>query len=144
MDNRNNQLVPRQQDLELFPVKEVEVDGVQMGVMNDGTPFLTGRSLAVMCGVHHSVIQDLSTGWSSERLKPRGKKIDAIIREQGFEASNLYIPSTTSRRDHYHYPDYDCILSELAESQASYVRHKDAFSAYLMGYDGGLKLTNVA
>jgi len=38
----------------------------------------------------------------------------------------------------------DCILSELAESQASYVRHKDAFSAYLMGYDGGLKLTNVA
>lgn len=109
MDNRNNQLAPRQQDLELFPVKEVEVDGVQMGVMNDGTPFLTGRSLAVMCGVHHSVIQDLSTGWSSERLKPRGKKIDAIIREQGFEASNLYIPSTTSRRDHYHYPDYVCM-----------------------------------
>lgn len=38
----------------------------------------------------------------------------------------------------------DCVLSELAESQASYVRHKDAFTAYLMGYDDGLKLRSVA
>ncbi|MEN4543778.1 hypothetical protein ABEG75_11590 [Pantoea agglomerans] len=38
----------------------------------------------------------------------------------------------------------DAVLSELAESQASYVRHKDAFTAYLMGYDDGLKLQSVA
>jgi len=38
----------------------------------------------------------------------------------------------------------DGVLSELAESQASYVRHKDAFTAYLMGYDDGLKLRSVA
>lgn len=38
----------------------------------------------------------------------------------------------------------DGVLADLAESQASYVRHKDAFSAYLMGYEHGLKLQKVA
>lgn len=38
----------------------------------------------------------------------------------------------------------DGVLADLAESQASYVRHKDAFTAYLMGYEHGLKLQNVA
>lgn len=38
----------------------------------------------------------------------------------------------------------DSVLAELAESQASYVRHKDAFTAYLMGYEDGLKMQSVA
>lgn len=38
----------------------------------------------------------------------------------------------------------DSVLAELPESQASQVRHKDAFTAYLMGYDYGLKLRSVA
>lgn len=109
MNNNSRQLVPRQQKLDLFPVKEVEIDGVQMGVMSDGTPYLTGRSLAEMCGVHHSVIQDLSGDWASERKKPRGKKIDSIIREQGFEVSSLHMSSMATRRDHYPYPDYVCM-----------------------------------
>ncbi|EFF3081965.1 hypothetical protein B8Z50_001477 [Escherichia coli] len=35
-----------QQEMSLFPVKEVEVNGVQMGVLNDGTPFLSLRGLS--------------------------------------------------------------------------------------------------
>lgn len=38
----------------------------------------------------------------------------------------------------------DGVLSELAQSKASYVRHKDAFTAYLMDYYEGLKLRSVA
>lgn len=74
MVNQIRSMSPRQGNLQLFPVKEVEVEGVAMGVLNDGTPYLTGRGLAEMCGVHHSVIQDISSDWASERLKPRGKK----------------------------------------------------------------------
>lgn len=74
MVNQTRSISPRQGNLQLFPVKEVEVEGVAMGVLNDGTPYLTGRGLAEMCGVHHSVIQDISSDWASERLKPRGKK----------------------------------------------------------------------
>lgn len=57
MVNEINPISPRQGNLQLFPVKEVEIEGVAMGVLNDGTPYLTGRGLAEMCGVHHSVIQ---------------------------------------------------------------------------------------
>jgi hypothetical protein len=32
--------------LDLHPVKQVEIDGVGMGVMNDGTPYLTARGFA--------------------------------------------------------------------------------------------------
>lgn len=38
----------------------------------------------------------------------------------------------------------DSVLTDTPESQASHVRHKDAFEAYLMGYDYGMKLKSVA
>ena len=41
-----NELMPHQEEMALFPVKEVEVNGVQMGVLNDGTPFLSLRGFS--------------------------------------------------------------------------------------------------
>ena len=41
--------------------KQIEMDGVGMGVLTDGTAFLTGRGLARLTGVHHSQIQDISS-----------------------------------------------------------------------------------
>ena len=105
MVNEINPISPRQGNLQLFPVKEVEIEGVAMGVLNDGTPYLTGRGLAEMCGVHHSVIQDISSDWASERLKPRGKKIDTVLLDQGIDVESLFIPSSETKRDHYPYPD---------------------------------------
>lgn len=32
--------------INLFSVKEVEADGIRMGVLSDGTPYLTLRGLA--------------------------------------------------------------------------------------------------
>ena len=57
----------------LFPVTEVEVDGVQMGVLSDGTPYLTMRGLARMCGIDNSVLVRLANNWGEEKTKPRGK-----------------------------------------------------------------------
>ena len=37
---------PRQGVLDLGIAKQIEIDGVGMGVLSDGTPFLTGRGLA--------------------------------------------------------------------------------------------------
>ncbi len=36
-----------------------QFDGIEMGVMDDGTPFLSGAGLSQMCGVVPSVITDL-------------------------------------------------------------------------------------
>lgn len=78
-----------QQDL--FPVKEVEFDGVAMGVLSDGTPYLHLRGLARLCGVDHAALHRLSTNWAEERLKPRGQKIQELLSSQGFSGDSLAI-----------------------------------------------------
>ena len=37
---------PKQQSLDLNVERQTEVNGLEMGVLSDGTPFLTGRALA--------------------------------------------------------------------------------------------------
>lgn len=131
MVNQIRPISPRQGNLQLFPVKEVEVEGVAMGVLNDGTPYLTGRGLAEMCGVHHSVIQDISSDWASERLKPRGKKIDTVLLDQGIDVDSLYIPSSETKRDHYPYPDYVCMaILEYYAFDASQANNATALRNY--------------
>lgn len=80
----------QQQELELFPVKEIEVDGIQMGVLNNGTPYLTMRGLSRLCGVDSGVLVRLTTNWLDERNKPRGKKIDSILQSKGLRLTKLY------------------------------------------------------
>ncbi|BCZ39804.1 TPA: hypothetical protein K8J16_001163 [Serratia marcescens] len=109
MVSENLPSLGRQQELSLFPLKEVEIDGIQMGVLNDGTPYLTGRGLAEICGVHHKVIQDLSADWQSERIKPRGRKIDVILKEQGFDVDSIYEPIGKTGKEYFAYPDYVCM-----------------------------------
>lgn len=43
----------------LFPVAEVDLNGIQMGVLSDGTPYLTLRGLALMCGVDMAALSRL-------------------------------------------------------------------------------------
>ncbi|CCW31099.1 hypothetical protein ABLA30_22555 [Xenorhabdus nematophila] len=48
----------------LFHVeKQIEIDGIQMGVLNNGTPYLTMRGLSRLCGVDSSVLVRLTTNW---------------------------------------------------------------------------------
>jgi hypothetical protein len=44
--------------------KEIAIDGIGMGVLSDGTPYLTGRGIARMCGVDQKQIVDITAGWS--------------------------------------------------------------------------------
>jgi hypothetical protein len=80
-----------QEQQELFPVTEVEVDGIQMGVLSDGTPYLTLRGLARMCGVDHMALLRLANNWHEEQFKPRGVKIRELLSSQGHSADSLYI-----------------------------------------------------
>ena len=47
---------PQQMVLDLEIVISKKVDGIEMGVLNDGTPFLTGRGLARVCGISNSTL----------------------------------------------------------------------------------------
>ncbi|EJD6508510.1 hypothetical protein M0I01_RS12980 [Providencia rettgeri] len=109
MDNNKLAVINPQGELELFPVKEVEFDGIQMGIMNDGTPYLTLRGLSRLCGVDHRVLGRLTTNWLEERTKPRGKKIDSILRGKGLTLSSLYTVLNNNTGEVYAYSDSVCM-----------------------------------
>lgn len=50
----DNPRTPAQGEFNLQIQKQIEIDGIGMGVLNDGTAFLTGRGLARLCGVDSS------------------------------------------------------------------------------------------
>lgn len=51
--------------VELFIDKQKEIDGVGMGVLSDGTAFLSGRGLSRLCGVSNARIVELGQNWST-------------------------------------------------------------------------------
>ena len=94
MSNENNNLpviippksaTPSQGTLDLGVERQVEIDGIGMGVLSDGTPFLTGRGLARLCGITHAQIQRLSVEWIEEAGKPRVTAIKEILRKRGVD-----------------------------------------------------------
>jgi hypothetical protein len=97
------------QQIKLFPVTEVEVDGIQMGVLSDGTPYLTGRGLARMCGIHNKVLFDLAADWEVERLKPRGVRIQELLLAQGFSGDSLFIWAQGKTGNTHAYTDAVCM-----------------------------------
>jgi hypothetical protein len=95
--------------LNLFAVKEVKVDGiVAMGVLSDGTPYLTLRGLARMCGVDHMALLRLANNWSEERAKPRGAMILDLLQKQGHNGSSLNTQAAAGVETHV-YTDAVCM-----------------------------------
>lgn len=82
-----------QGNLDLKIEKEVEINGVGMGVLSDGTPYLTGRGLSRLCGVDNAVIVRLGAEWHEEIQKPRINKIKEILSTRGIYLDSPYLES---------------------------------------------------
>jgi hypothetical protein len=82
---------PQQVEMDLRIEKQVERDGVEMGVLSDGTAFLSGRGLARLCGVHHSRMGEILSEWSSIPEKPRITKIKETLAGQGLRYTSPVI-----------------------------------------------------
>lgn len=89
--------------------REVEVDGVGMGVLSDGTPYLTMRGLARLCGVDHAIINRITSGWTLPALRPRERKIKDNLEQQGIRLAQPFIPITRDGSPHHAYPDVFCM-----------------------------------
>jgi len=74
-----NTRTPVQGVLDLQIQKQIEKDGVGMGVLTDGTPFLTGRGLARLCGMDSSHISKIAADWDSPTPKPITAKIKSLL-----------------------------------------------------------------
>jgi hypothetical protein len=67
------------------------MDGMEMGVLPDGTPYLTARALARICGQSTGAIAKLTSEWQRERTKPRGRIIAGLLLAQGHTGAALII-----------------------------------------------------
>lgn len=84
-------ITPAQLSFDLMIAAEKEIDGVGMGVLSDGQPFLTLRGLARMCGVDSASIVRMTAAWQETPLKPREKKVRELVRAQGADDSIAFI-----------------------------------------------------
>jgi hypothetical protein len=85
---------PPIEQTELFHVeKQTVIDGVEMGVLENGIPYLTESGLARMCGIDRKVLNRLAMNWKEERLKPRGKQIAVLLLQGGYNEPELFLKS---------------------------------------------------
>ncbi|MBS7829228.1 hypothetical protein [Wohlfahrtiimonas chitiniclastica] len=78
---------------ELFLAEtHVMVEDVEMGVLESGIPYLTGRGLERLCGVSHAPFHRLTADWHQERNKPRGLEIQKLLMAYGYPTNaDLFI-----------------------------------------------------
>ena len=100
---------PKQYEFQLKIEKEVEVDGVGMGVLNDGTPYLTLRGMARMCGVDESSVRGIVGAWNDSPAPRRVAKIRSALDEAGFDWNLPYVAIVKDGSTHYACPDSVCM-----------------------------------
>ena len=79
-----------QGNLDLQIEKQIEVDGVGMGVLTDGTAFLNGRGLARLCGIDSSRISEMSADWNDANLALTSK-VKEILGKRGVTRIELFV-----------------------------------------------------
>lgn len=84
----------------LFHVeKQVEINDIEMGVLESGVPYLTGRGLERMCGVAHGPFHRLTSNWSDEQTKPRGKAILQLLKDANYFEESLFVRAELNGRE---------------------------------------------
>lgn len=89
--------------------KQIEIDGVGMGVLSDGTPFLTGRGLARICGINAGRISEMQSAWDAGGTATMATKVKEIVASRGITLSRPYIEIKQRSGTFYAYSDVLCL-----------------------------------
>lgn len=103
-----NPRTPHQPALDLWIEKQKEIDGVGMGVLSDGTAFLTGRGLARLCGIDSARVSEMSADWGRVSL-PLTIKAKEILNSRGVVLEHPYIEIKQRSGVFHAYPDFLCL-----------------------------------
>lgn len=99
----------KQAELELQVERQVDHDGVGMGVLNDGTPFLNQRGLARLCGVRNKYIGLISSGWNNSDESSAAQRVKELIEEQGASIPvSAHLETAYGKVRVFAYPDVVC------------------------------------
>lgn len=70
---------------------QIESNDIEMGVLENGIPYLSERGLAQACGIDKKTLSDISLDWENQKLKPRGKKIAELLAKNEYYENELFI-----------------------------------------------------
>ncbi|KAA5602901.1 hypothetical protein [Blastochloris sulfoviridis] len=101
--------IPDQLTLDLEIAAEREIDGIGMGVLSDGSTYLTLRGLAKMCGVDHSGLIRLTAQWQESPQPPRIRKIREIVRDQDGDDRRAFLGIKKDGIIHHAVPEKVCM-----------------------------------
>ena len=102
-------ITPGQGSFNLGIEKDTDVNGIGMGVLSDGTPYLNQRGLAALCGVQNAHIGTISSQWNEADQKPRIKSIKEILRKIGVAYPSAHIEVMHRGTVNYCYPADVCL-----------------------------------
>jgi hypothetical protein len=89
--------------------KQKEIQGIGMGVLKDGTPFLNQRGLARLCGVENAHIGTISSQWNENDQKPRIRAIKDILSSRGLTVDAPHMVLSVDGKPMFAYPDKICL-----------------------------------
>jgi hypothetical protein len=106
----NGSLGTTQAQGSLFHVeKQIEFQDVEMGVLDNGVPYLTGRGLAKMIGIDHGPFHRLTSNWNEEKFKPRGKMILQLLEQSGYTGDTLFLRAEFNGVEVNAFPEPVCL-----------------------------------
>lgn len=128
-ENNNSESCLRQS--RLFSVNtQKEINGIEVGVLDNGIPFLTELGLSRIAGINRSMLRRLSADWAHEKTKPRGQKIQELLEQRGFKEDYLFLYAIQNGEDVNAYHEYACMaILEFYAFETDGPR-KEAISAY--------------
>ncbi|MBT9462537.1 hypothetical protein [Hydrogenophaga sp.] len=94
---------------ELFIDKQLEINGIGMGVLSDGTAFLTGRGLAGLCGIDSSRVSELAQSWNSQAPNPLARAVKKILADKGIFVATPYVEIRQAGEFFHAYSDVVCL-----------------------------------
>lgn len=104
----------KQIPLDLGIEVEKDINGIEMGVLENGIPYLTQRGLSVVSGVARSLIYDITKEWEEHYNdevigKDRISFFKEYLFKNGFHEPSLHIETVQNGSIHYAYPDIVCM-----------------------------------
>ena len=71
--------------------KQIERDGIEMGVLENGLPYLSESGLAAMCGIARSTLQNRVNSLQSGKCTKADEEITTYLKSRSFSDPNLFI-----------------------------------------------------
>lgn len=102
-----------------------------MGILSDGTPFLTQRGLAKLCGVENAHIGSISAQWNDSIELPRIRKIREILERHGSQVSSPHVEAKVNGTVVFAYCEKFCLaVLEYYAFEAGHSTQQEAIQNY--------------